>query len=88
MISDRISDDIPPQMFFSISGDPYSNAFRPSRLKFERCMPRIAARHRTKRNVINDVKIFPTVYRAGYTVTNFLTLSTQISRYKIKCIRS
>ena len=36
--------------------------------------------------VINDIKLFPTVYRRIYC-RKFLTLSNQISRYKTKCIR-
>ena len=36
--------------------------------------------------VINDVKLFPTVYRRMYC-RKYLTLSNQTSRYNIKCIR-
>ena len=43
------------------------------------------AKSRTSPNVINDVKLFPTVYRRIYCC-NFLTLSNQTSRYKIKCL--
>ena len=39
-----------------------------------------------KCGVINDVKLFPTVYRTIYC-HKFLTLSNQTSRYKSKCIR-
>ena len=52
----------------------------------ERCKPFIAARHPTKCDVINDVKLFPTVYRRIYC-RKFLTLSNQTSRYKLMCIR-
>ena len=51
-------------------------------LKSERCKPY----NPTKCDVINDVKLFPTVYRRIYC-RKFLTLSNQTSRYTIKCIR-
>ena len=65
-------------------GYPHSNM--QFRLKFERCKPRNAARNQTKHDVINDVKMFPAVYRRMYC-RKFLTLSNQNSRYKSKCIR-
>ena len=49
-------------------------------------MPHKAACHLTKCDVINDVKLFPTVYHRIYC-RKFLTLSNQTSRYKSKCIR-
>ena len=51
------------------------------------CKPHNAARHPRKCDVINDVKLFPTVYRRIYC-RKFLTLSNQESRYKGKCIRT
>ena len=42
-------------------GYPHSNAFLQVLLKLERCNPHKAARHPTICNVINDVKLFPTV---------------------------
>ena len=57
---------------------PNSNALLQSRLKLER---RNKAHVVQKCDLINDVKLFPTVHR------NFLTLSNKTSRYKIKCIR-
>ena len=42
-------------------GYPHSNALLQSCLKLERCKPHKAARHRTKCDVINDVKLFTTV---------------------------
>ena len=81
MNSERISDDIPPQ-----NGYPHSNALLQFRLKLERCKPHNAARHPTNCDVINDIKLFPTVYRRIYC-HKFLTLSNQTSRYKSKCIR-
>ena len=43
-------------------GYPHSNAILLSRLKLERCKPLKDVRHPTKCDVINDVKLFPTVY--------------------------
>ena len=59
---------------------------RESRLKLERCKPHKGVCHPTKCDVINDVKLFQTVYRRIYC-RNFLTLSNQTSRYKCKCLR-
>ena len=67
-------------------GYPNSNALLQSCLKLERCEPHKAARHPTKCEVINDVKLFWTVYHRIYCC-KFLTLSNQISHYKSKCIR-
>ena len=47
-------------------GYPHSNALLQFHLKLERCKPHNAAHHRTKGGVINDVKLFPTVYRRIY----------------------
>ena len=49
-------------------------------------MPHKAACHLTKCDVINDVKLFPTVYGRIYC-RKFLTFSNQTLRYKSKCIR-
>ena len=57
-------------------GYPYSNALLQFRLKFELCKPHNTARHPTKYDVINDVKLFPAVYRRIYC-RKFLTLSNQ-----------
>ena len=51
MISERISDDIPP----------HSNALLQFRLELKHCKPHKVARHPMKCDVINDVKLFPTV---------------------------
>ena len=67
-------------------GYPHSNALLQFRLRFERCKPRNTARHPTKYDVINDVKLFPAVYRWIYC-RKLLTLSNQKSRCKSKCIR-
>ena len=67
-------------------GYPHSNALLQFRLKFERCKLRNTAHHPTKYDVINDVKLFPAVYRR-INCRKFLTLSNTKSRYKSKCIR-
>ena len=69
MISDHISDDIPPQMEILNVVIPILVQFR---LKLECCKPLKAAHHPTKCDIINDVKLTPTVYRSvGYTVANY-----------------
>ena len=45
-----------------------------------------AAHHPTKCDVVNDVKLFPTVYHRIYC-RKYLSLSNQTSHYKLKCIR-
>ena len=59
-------------------GYPYSNTLLQFELKLEHCKPHKATRHITKCDVINDVKLFPTVYRRIYCC-KFLTLSNQTS---------
>ena len=85
MISDRISEDIPPQMKIFNMVIPIlmhfcsfaSNWSVASRIKL----------HVIQRNeIIIDVKLFPTVFRRIYC-RKFLRLSDQTSRYKTKCIR-
>ena len=80
----RIFNNIPPQMkilnmvipilMHICSSD--SNRSAESRIKAHK-----AARHPRKCDLINDVKLFPAVYR------KFLTLSNQTSRNISKCIR-
>ena len=56
-------------------GYPHSNALLQFYLNSERYMPHKAIWHLTKCDVINDVKLFPRVYReyiTGYTGANFL----------------
>ena len=65
---------------------PHSNALLGFRFELERCKPHKDARHPTKCGVINDFKLFPTVYRR-IDCCKFLTFSNQMSRYKNKCIR-
>ena len=42
-------------------GYPHANALLQSRFYLEHCKPHIAARHPTKCDVNNDIKLFPTV---------------------------
>ena len=67
-------------------GYPHSYALLQFRFKFERYKPQNAARHPKKYDAINDVKMFPAVYRR-ICCRKFLTPSNQKSRYKSKCIR-
>ena len=67
-------------------GYPNSNALLQFSPKLERWKPHKTARHPTRCEVINDVKLFPTVYRRIYC-RKFLMLSNQTSRYKLMCIR-
>ena len=79
MISERISIDIPPEInIFNMVILILMHSAVLSQI--ERC-----ARHPTKCDVINDVKLFPTVYRRIY-YRIFLVLSNQKLRYKSKCI--
>ena len=64
----------------------HSNALLQLRLKFECCKLHNAARHLTKCDIINDVKLFPTVCCRIYC-RKFWTLSHQKSHCKSKCIR-
>ena len=74
-----------PNVYFEY-GYPHSNALLQFRLKLQRYKPHKAACHPTKCDIINDHKLFPTVYHRMYC-RKFLTLSNQMSPYKIKCIR-
>ena len=75
MISECISGNIPPQIKPAY-GYPQSNALFQFSLKLERCKLHNAAHHLMKCDVINDVKLFPTVYYRLYCL-NFLMLSNQ-----------
>ena len=86
MISECISDDIPPQYEKFEYGYPHSNTLLQLKLKLECCKSHKAARHPAKCDVINDVKLFPTVYHRIYCC-KLLTLSNQTLHYKPKCIR-
>ena len=81
MISEHISDDIPPQIKIWNMVIPLQFHF-----ELERCKPHRAACHPTKYDVIDNAKQFPTVYRRIYC-RKFLTLSNQMSCCKSKCIR-
>ena len=67
-------------------GYPHSNVHLQSCLELEHSKPHNAARHPTKCDLINDVKMIPAVYHRIYC-RKCLTLSNQKSRYKSKCIR-
>ena len=89
MISEHISDDIPPPMNILNMVIPilmrFSSLF--SNWSFaSRRKPHKGICHQVKCDMINDVKLFPTVYRRIYS-RKFLTLSNQMSRYKRKYIR-
>ena len=86
MISERISDDILPQMNILNMVISILMHFCSFYLKLERCKPHKVASHPTKCEVFNNFKLFPTVYRRIYC-RKFLTLSNQTSCYKINCIR-
>ena len=64
-------------------GYPHFNAFLQLCLKLECCKPHKAARHQTQCDVINDVKLFLTVYRRIYRC-NIFKLSYQKPSNKIK----
>ena len=66
-------------------GYPHYNALLHFPRKLEHFNLYKAARHPTKCDVINDIKLFPTVYRR--ICRKFLTLSNQMSCYKSMCIR-
>ena len=73
MISERISDDMhppPPHNENFEYGYPHSNALMQFDPKLECSKPHKAAHHPRKGDVIDDVKLFLTVFRR-----KFLTLS-------------
>ena len=90
MVSQSIYDYIPPQIkilnmvipilmgFYSLT----SNWSVASCIKPHKCVG-----HQMKCDIINDVKLFLTVYCRIYC-RKFLTLSNQTSRCKSKCIRN
>ena len=85
MISEHIRQYTSPNENFEY-GYPHSNVLLKFCLEFGALEAHKAARHPTRCDIINDVKLFPTVYHRIYC-RKFLTLSNQTSRYKIKCIR-
>ena len=64
---------------------PHSNAILQFYLNFEGYMPHKVACHLTKCDVINDIKLFQTVYHRIYC-PKFLMLSNQMLGYKSRCI--
>ena len=90
MISEHISDDVLPQIkilnmiipiLMHICCSFILNWSIASRIK-----PHKGVHHQIKGDMINDVKLFQTVYRRIYC-RKFLMLSNQTSCYKSKCIR-
>ena len=84
MISNCISDDIPPQM-------KILNMVIPILMHFcsfvsNRSIASPMKLHVTQQNVTQLIKLFSTVYQRIYCC-KYLTLSKQMSRYKIKYIR-
>ena len=67
-------------------GYPFSNALLQFPLKLKHCKRHKDVGHPTTYDIINDVKLFRTVYCRIYC-HNFSMLSNQTSHYKSKCIR-
>ena len=76
MISDHTSEDIPPEIKILNTVIPI--------LMHLAVLSQFC--HLTKCDIINEIKVFLTVYRRIYC-HKFLTLSNQTLRYKSKCIR-
>ena len=68
------------------NGYPHSNALLQFEPLLERCKPHKVACHPMKCDIINDIKLFSTVYHRIYC-RKFLMLYNQMSRHKLKCIR-
>ena len=68
MISEGVSDDIPPKNDNFEYGHSHSNEPLQSHLKLKLCKAHKAACHQTKCDVINynDVKLFLTVYVSNF----------------------
>ena len=81
MIFDRTS----PNEKFEY-GYPHSNGFLQFCLKLERCKPHEAARHQTICDVINDVKLFPTIISQDILSQIFYAIQPDVA-LQIKCIR-
>ena len=67
-------------------GYPHSNALQQSRLKLERYKPHKATINPAKCGIINDVKLFRTVYYRKYSICHKFLTSNQTLCYKSKCI--
>ena len=59
-------------------GYPHSNALFQFRLESKRWKPQKAARHPTKCDVINDVKLFPAVYHRIILLQIFYVIQSDI----------
>ena len=82
MISEHISNDIPPQIKILTTVIPILMHFYSFLSK-----PYKVTCHPTECDIINDVKLFQTVYHRIYS-RKCLTLSNQMLYYKSKCIRT
>ena len=82
MISDRISDNVPPEMKIFIYGYPHFNAHLQFPLKLKHCKLNKAACQPMKCDVINYVKQFPTLYHRIYS-PKFLTLSNRMLQKEV-----
>ena len=58
-------------------GYTHSNALLQFELKLEHCKPHKAARHPTKSDVINDVKLFSTVYHGCFKSFHSATMPSE-----------
>ena len=85
MLSERITDDIPPQMKILDMVIPILMHFC-SLISNMSVASFIKPHLVQKRDLINDVKLFATIYCRIYC-RKYLTLSNQTSCYKSKCIR-
>ena len=65
-------------------GYPHSKCTSAVSSQIEPCKSNKAARHPMKCDVINDIKLFPSVYHRIYG-RKLLTLSSQKLNFKIKC---
>ena len=87
MISEHISDDIPPQikiLYMVIPILMHLCCF--ISILSVTCCIKLHVIQRKKGDIIDDVKLFPAVYRRIYC-SKFLMLFNQKSHYKRKCIR-
>ena len=89
MISEHISGVIPSQMKILNTVNPFLMRFYSLFSNWRvasRRKPHKVVHYKMKCDVINDIKLFPTVYRRIYC-HKILMLSNQTLSYKSKCIR-
>ena len=63
-------------------GYPHSNAILQFRIKMERCKQHKAALHPKKCDVINDIKLYPTVYRRIILLQIFDVIQSNVALQK------